>query len=183
MIIQIIIFFIASLFMIYISRKSLQNKKSHGFYRFFAFESVIILVIINIPYWFANPFSLLQIMSWFFLSLSLLVVIQGFYLLWKKGGTKRRKFDSANFNFENTENLINTGIYKFIRHPMYSSLILGSLGVLFKNISLSGIVLILLVNIFVFLTAKIEEEENISFFGKAYIEYMKTTKMFIPFTY
>jgi protein-S-isoprenylcysteine O-methyltransferase Ste14 len=181
--IQILIFVIVSLFIIYVSRKSLKKIKSHGFYRFFAFEFTAILVIINIPYWFENPFSLLQIISWIFLFLSIIVVTLGFQLLWQKGGNKKREFESANFKFEDTENLINTGIYKYIRHPMYSSLILLSLGVLFKNITLLGIILFVLVNVFVFHTAMAEEREDIIFFGNIYKEYMKKTKMFIPFVF
>jgi len=35
--------------------------------------------------------------------------------------------------------------------------------------------------IFAFVTAKVEEEDNIKRFGDEYLAYMKTTKMFLPF--
>ena len=35
--------------------------------------------------------------------------------------------------------------------------------------------------IFLWVTAKREEGENIQYFGEAYREYMKTTKMLIPY--
>jgi len=182
-IIQISFFIIASLFLIIISRHSLRNPQHHGFYRFFAFEYIAILVTLNAPFWFQNPFSLLQITSWFFLFLSLVVVLAGFYILKKKGNSRSRKLESANYKFEDTASLVDSGIYKYIRHPMYSSLILLAIGALLKNVTIIGIILIILVIIFNILTAKSEEKENIVFFGSAYRDYMKKSKMFFPYLY
>ena len=36
---------------------SVKYKRYHGIARFFAFESVFILVLLNIKVWFVNPFS------------------------------------------------------------------------------------------------------------------------------
>lgn len=183
MIIQISVFVIATFFLIIISWRSLHNPAHHGFYRFFAFEYIVILVILNVPFWFLNPLSLLQIISWLFLFLSLFVVLPGFYLLRRKGDYKSRDRDSANYEFEDTMNLVDTGIYKYIRHPMYSSLILLAVGALFKNVSFIGVVMTILIITFVIVTAKIEERENIIFFGRVYKDYMKKTKMFLPYIY
>jgi protein-S-isoprenylcysteine O-methyltransferase Ste14 len=180
---QISVFVIASIFFVFISRKSFRNPAHHGFYRFFAFEYVLVLVIINLPFWFMNPVSLLQIISWFILLLSLIIVLMGFYSLKRRGKHRTRTEGSANYNFENTINLVDTGIYKFIRHPMYASLIFLALGTLLKNITVIGGVLTVLVLIFIIVTAKIEERENITFFGSAYKDYMSKTKMFFPYIY
>jgi protein-S-isoprenylcysteine O-methyltransferase Ste14 len=182
-IIQISVFVIATFFLIIISWRSLHNPAHHGFYRFFAFEYIVILVIINAPFWFLNPYSFLQIISWLFLFLSLFVVFPGFYLLKRKGDYKNRNSDSANYEFEDTVNLVDTGIYKYIRHPMYSSLILLAVGTLLKNVTSIGIVLTILAILFIIVTAKIEERENIKFFGSAYKNYMDNTKMFLPYIY
>jgi len=183
LIIQISVFVIVSIFFIVISRKSLRNPSHHGFYRFFAFEYVLVLVIINIPFWFLNPFSLFQIFSWIFLVLSVVVVVPGFYILKKKGEYKNRENESVNFKFENTVKLVDTGIYKYIRHPMYASLIFLAFGTLLKYITFIGVVLAILVFIFMIITAKIEERENITYFGSAYKDYMGKTKMFFPYIY
>ena len=183
LIIQISVFIIASLFLIIISRNSLRNSQHHGFYRFFAFEYIVILVILNTPFWFLNPFSLLQIISWLFLFLSLFVVVQGCYILKKKGNAKSRNLESANYEFENTSTLVNSGIYKYIRHPMYCSLILLAIGTLFKNVTIIGLVLTILIIVFIVVTARIEEQENIKFFGSAYKAYMEKSKMFFPYIY
>src|SRR5664280_1677107 len=82
---------------------SLRFKRYHGIARFFAFESVFILVLLNYRVWFANPFSPPQLVSWILLILSAYVVITGYMLLKRKG-----KPDS---NFENTSLLVKSGIY------------------------------------------------------------------------
>jgi len=181
-VIQIVIFFFATLFLIYISKNSLFNPRTHGFYRFFAFESCLLLILLNIPSWFTNPFSLKQIISWFLLIISAYLVFQSFYFLKKMGGSKERK-DSVNFKFENTSNLVKDGVYKYIRHPMYGSLLFLCLGAFLKNISFYSILLTVFTVLFLILTAKTEEKENINFFGHSYAEYMKETKMFVPFIF
>jgi len=152
---------------------SLRYKRYHGVARFFAFESVFILVLLNYKTWFTNPFSPFQIASWLFLILSGYVVITGYLLLKRKG-----KPDS---NFENTSLLVKSGIYGYIRHPLYLSIFLLGTGVMLKDpepvqLLLGGINLIA-----VYITARIEENEMIAKFGDNYRLYMTETKMFIPF--
>ena len=74
-----------------------------------------------------------------------------------------------------------TGIYGYIRHPMYSSLLLLAWGIFFKAPSWPGIVLAAMATGSLVATAKAEERENVRFFGPSYESYMKRTKMFIPF--
>ena len=66
---------------------SIKYKRYHGIARFFAFESVFILVLLNLKVWFINPFSLLQIISWILLTLSAYVVITGLSFAKKKRKT------------------------------------------------------------------------------------------------
>jgi protein-S-isoprenylcysteine O-methyltransferase Ste14 len=180
---QILVFSLGTILIIVISRKSLRNFKIHGFYRFFVFEAALALIVLNMPFWFREPFSFQQILSWIILFLSLYPLFQSVTLLKKFGGSKERKIDSANYNFENTAILVKEGIYKCIRHPMYSSLLLLCIGALLKNITVVTVLLGLIAIIFLILTAKVEEKENITFFGNAYLEYMKETKMFIPYVF
>ncbi len=182
-IIQLVVFILGTTFLLIVSKKSLSNQKVHGFYRFFVFEFTLILILLNLPCWFFKPLSLQQIASWMLLAVSIYYVAASFYLLTKIGGSKNRKGESANFKFENTANLVKDGVYKYIRHPMYSSLLFLSLGAMFKNISIFTILLEILILLFLFLTAKFEEKENLEFFGEAYKEYMTETKMFIPFIF
>jgi protein-S-isoprenylcysteine O-methyltransferase Ste14 len=182
-IIQIIIFALGTVFLIFISRKSLLNIKVHGFYRFFVFEFTLALVLINIPYWFTNPFSLQQIISWCLLLISIYLVAQSVFFLKNIGAYNKREESYTNFGFENTAKLVKVGVYKYIRHPMYGSLLFLCLGAVLKNISVVTLILSILMIIFLITTAKVEEKENISFFGNSYSEYMKETKMFIPYIF
>ncbi len=177
---HIALFVIVSTILVGFSWRVLGNPKSHGFYRFFAFESILGLMVLNEPYWFDEPTSLLHLISWFLLILSVIFVVQALILFKRFGGNNERQDTPENFAFENTANLVEDGLYRFVRHPMYSSLLFLGWGAFFKNITPLNIALIATVTILLIIVAKIEERENIHFFGATYSDYMKRTKMFIP---
>jgi protein-S-isoprenylcysteine O-methyltransferase Ste14 len=181
---KILLFVLASAVIVYISKASLRNPRSHGFCRFFAWEAILALFLLNVEYWFWNPFSLPQIFSWIFLIASAILVVHAVHLLRMMGKpTAQRNDDEATIGFEKTTNLVVVGAYKYIRHPMYSSLLFLTWGVFFKNPSwLSGI-LALAATGFLVATGKVEEAEDIRFFGASYQDYIKKTKMFIPFLF
>lgn len=66
---------------------------------------------------------------------------------------------------------------------MYSSLLFLAWGIFFKAPSWLGGLLALAATLFLVATSRVEEAENLRFFGEAYREYMKQTKMFIPFLF
>lgn len=152
---------------------SVKYKRYHGIARFFAFESVFILVLMNYRIWFFNPFSLLQVISWILLILSAYIVIAGYLLLKRKG--------KPSANFENTSLLVRSGIYGYIRHPLYLSIFLLGTGVVLKDPGPAQLVLGVINLIAVWFTSRIEEREMVKKFGDEYRIYMKETKMFIPF--
>ncbi len=180
---QVATFILATIVITALSLRSLGNPRSHGFYRFFAFESILIIVLLNIPFWIKNAFSPLQILSWLFLMCSLVFVIQGVYLLRKIGGSAKRQESPETFAFENTANLVTEGIYKFIRHPMYSSLLLLAWGAYLKHITIAGTIAVIAATAALVATAKMDERECRQTFGAAYEEYMKKTKRFIPYLF
>lgn len=151
---------------------SLKEKRYHGIPRFFAFEGLLILFPMQWPVWFVDPFSPNQIASWFLLGLSLFLAINAFYLFYRYGKYHR--------NFERTTQLISNGLYHYIRHPMYGSLACLGWGFFFKSITWQSIILVAVITVSLFITCKVEERELIAKFGEAYREYMKKTKMWIP---
>ena len=155
---------------------SIKDKRYHGVFRFFAFESIFIIVVLNIKVWFINPLSVLQILSWILLGTSIFLAGSGFYLLYKWGNPETK-------NAKTTTTLVREGIYKYIRHPLYTSLILGVLGAFLKKPSSIGLGLVVLTIISLFFTARVEENEVILKFGEAYKNYITKTKMFIPFIF
>ncbi|TSA21066.1 isoprenylcysteine carboxylmethyltransferase family protein [bacterium] len=153
-------------------RVSLKAGRYHGIYRFFSFESILILVLLNWRYWFDDPFSWHQIISWLLLCGSVIPAVEGFRLL--------RVVGKPDGQFENTTLLVKVGAYRYIRHPLYASLILLGLGIFFKQLSGIGTVLAL-VNVGAMVaTARREEKEMVDRFGSEYAAYMQETKMFIP---
>jgi protein-S-isoprenylcysteine O-methyltransferase Ste14 len=183
LIFQLVVFILGTILIILISKRSLRSFQYHGFYRFFVFEFTLALILLNIPHWFDYSLSLHQVVSWILLFYSGLLLIQSIYFFQKYGGSKRRRDNTGNLEFENTSSLIQEGIYKYIRHPMYGSLLFLALGAMFKYINIIAVLLTVLVLIFIILTAKVEEKENIKFFGSDYEDYMKKTKMFVPFIF
>ena len=170
---KIAIFIIVSIGILILFWRYLRNRHSHDFYVFFAFQSILWLFFLNMDYWFYNPFSAMQIISWLLLLCSLILVIQGFYLLLTVGRPEH--------GIETTTVLVKKGVYKYIRHPLYSSLMSLSWGIFFKDFSLFSTALVLIATIFLIATAMVEEKENIQKFGAEYTAYIKTTKRFIPF--
>jgi protein-S-isoprenylcysteine O-methyltransferase Ste14 len=152
---------------------SVKHKRFHGIPRFFAFESIYLLVLLNIKVWFQDPLSVHQLISWILLILSAWAGLAGFLLLKRKGRPAG--------NFENTTILVKSGLYGFIRHPLYLSLFLLGSGVMMKDPGISAIILGIINLASVYFTARIEEKEMIEKFGETYREYIKETKMFLPF--
>jgi protein-S-isoprenylcysteine O-methyltransferase Ste14 len=183
-VLKTVLFVVASAGIIYISRASLRAPRSHGFYRFFAWEAILALILLNAEYWFRDPFSLHQVISWIFLIISAFLVVHAVHLLRILGKPNaQRSDDEATIGFEKTTQLVSVGAYKYIRHPMYSSLLFLAWGVFFKDLSWSSGILALAATAFLVATAKMEESEDIRFFGAAYQTYIKQTKRFIPFLF
>ncbi|MBF0644157.1 isoprenylcysteine carboxylmethyltransferase family protein [Desulfuromonas acetoxidans] len=176
-------FILISLILLWVSRRPLRNFRSHGFYRFFAFEGVVALVLINHPYWFDEPFVLRQLISWMLLFCSVGFVIHGVQLLRIVGGRGDRHDMPENLAFENTVTLVEVGLYRFIRHPMYASLLLLAWGALLKHPVPLTVALAVSTTLFLVATAKVEERENLRFFGAQYQDYCRRSKMFIPFVF
>ena len=181
---KLIVFIIATGLLTYISRASLRQPESHGFYRFFAWECILLLFLLNVDFWFIDPFAWHQLIAWALLFASLVPLAFGVRSLRGRGqATQERPGDPSLLAFEKTTALVTTGIYAYIRHPLYSSLLLLTWGIFFKVPSLPGGALTLVATTFLVATARADEQECIQFFGKEYKAYIQKTKRFIPFLY
>jgi protein-S-isoprenylcysteine O-methyltransferase Ste14 len=178
---RLIIFGILSLPIIILSWQTLFDLKNHGFYRFFSWECILWLSVSNYKYWFDNPFSIPQIFSWIFLFWSAYAVIAGVLLLKKSGKATNNRNEETLYPFERTTELVDAGIFRYIRHPLYSSLLFLTWGIFLKNITVESVIISLVSTAFLYLTAIFDEMECIRFFGEKYSEYMKRSKRFVPF--
>ena len=152
---------------------TLRGRHAHRFYRYFAFVTAIGLVLLNADVWFRDPLAPRQLVSWVLLAGSILFAEEGFRLLRGSGAPEG--------GFENTTRLVTTGLYRFVRHPMYGSFLLGGLGAFLKRPSLPSLLLLGLLTVFTYANARVEERGTLEKFGEAYRAYQKRTKLFIPF--
>ncbi|MBK7713379.1 MAG: isoprenylcysteine carboxylmethyltransferase family protein [Bacteroidales bacterium] len=136
-------------------------------------KAFFILVLLNYKVWFCEPFSIPQIISWLLLILSAYIAVAGYITLKRKG--------LPDNNFENTSVLVRSGLYHFIRHPLYLSVFMLGTGVMIKQMGILQLCLGTVNLVAIYITARIEEKEMIARFGDDYKEYMKETRMFIPF--
>ena len=179
-----IAFLMVTAVLIFVSRSSLRNPRSHGFPRFFAWEAILVLFLLNVEYWFVNPLAWYQVLSWLMLVACIIPVIWGALLLNKLGKpVEKRAEDSSLLAFEKTTALVTSGIYRYIRHPLYSSLLLLAWGIFFKFPSWIGGLIAILATFCLYLTALDDEAECMLFFGPLYQGYMKKTRRFIPFVF
>jgi len=178
---KFILFAILSLPVIAISWRSLFSIHRHGFYRFFGWEGILWLLVSNYKYWFADALSPVQCISWILLILGGFIVVSGMITFSKAGKADASREDEALFGFEKTTKLVDQGIYKYIRHPLYGSLILLTWGIFFKNVNLELLVIALLSTLFFYITSRYDEKECLAYFGDVYREYMNRTRMFVPY--
>jgi protein-S-isoprenylcysteine O-methyltransferase Ste14 len=179
-----ITFLLLTAILIRVSRVSLRSPRSHGFYRFFAWETTLGLLLINLDGWFADPFSSRQLASWVFLAASVYLVAHGACLLrvvGKPHGGHRQ--EPCLYDIEKTSTLVTVGAYRYIRHPLYTSGLCGTWGILLKDVSWPSVLLALAASAFWIITAKVEETECIRYFGSEYQAYMDRTRMFVPFLF
>jgi protein-S-isoprenylcysteine O-methyltransferase Ste14 len=182
-ILKLALFLTISAWLAYISRASLRIPRSHGFYRYFAWVCNLALFFLNVGEWFRNPFSPLQLISWLLLIISGFLILHAVYLLLRFGRQDKKRQDVPLISIEKTTTLITTGTFRYIRHPMYSSLLFLGWGLFFKHPSWVAGLIAIVATCFIVGTAKADEAESIRFFGAPYEEYMKRTKMFIPFLF
>ena len=180
---RLLLFCLASLGITMLSRRSLREARSHGFYRFFAFEALAGLILLNAPRWFRRPLIPRQILSWLALVASGALAVHGFYLLRVVGRPREGEGDEDTLihGFEDTSELVRVGAYKYIRHPLYASLLLLGVGAFLKDPSSLPTRLLLALTASLAATARVEEAENLRRFGPAYGDYIAETKMFVPY--
>jgi protein-S-isoprenylcysteine O-methyltransferase Ste14 len=103
---------------------------------------------------------------------SIFLALHGFWLL--------RRVGRPQGDFENTTRLVTIGAYRYIRHPLYASLLCLAAGAWLKQVTLLTSLLFAAAAVFLYATARVEEDENLARFGAQYADYKRRTRMFIP---
>jgi protein-S-isoprenylcysteine O-methyltransferase Ste14 len=164
-----------SLLMLILAWPTLRTPSPRGVTRFLVFEAVLGLVVLGAPFWFLDAFSWRQIVSWLLLGASLALAIDAFVML--------HRFGAPTTGIESTQQLVDQGVYRWIRHPLYFSLFLFGTGAWLKHPDAWGAAILLALAGLVVATARIEEGENLQRLGEAYGTYMSRTWRFIPRLY
>ncbi len=76
--------------------------------------------------------------------------------------------------------LVTSGPYRFVRHPIYSGLLAGILGTALVT-NLIGLIVVAILGVYFYYSASVEEKNLTTTFPAAYPEYRNSTKMLIPF--
>ena len=119
----------------------------------------------------------LAILGSCFLCLSIYVRLLSMYVLGKQWSTHAHGAQKVKHI-----RLVKIGPYKYIRHPIYSSVFLEVFGFSLVANSLYGFLCALLINVpLQILRAYIEEGASLRRFGNAYKKYIKEVPAFIPY--
>lgn len=114
--------------------------------------------------------------QWWWLLLEILALVLGLSALY----TMRPGNFNAVPNVKENAILVRRGVYKFIRHPMYTSVLLASIAVVFDAFTLFRFSLWLLLLIVLLVKLHYEEQLLLKHFPE-YRDYQKHTKKLIPY--
>jgi len=103
--------------------------------------------------------------------IALFLILNGWYNIYRKYWSKQT----------GSGKLVTSGVYKFIRHPQYTGLLLLSLGMMIEWATLPMLIMFPVMVFMYTRLAKKEEKDMINEFGENYKRYMARTKMFVPF--
>lgn len=169
-----------------LSKKAQQEKPKTKKTKFFIFIlrttsnwASLVIICIQIAGWNVFPLAnryanLAQVIGFLLLVIGFSVAISA------RNALGANWVNGFEYQIKQKQTLVTTGIYKYIRHPIYIGLFLVLIGSeLVAKSSLFLSFLVMLVPFYI--QAKREEKLLINYFGNAYKKYKRHTKMFIPF--
>ncbi len=147
------------------------------------------LVVLGI-WWLLWLFLVVQLLGWDVLRFSdspvaqligLVVVGASVWL----GIVARRELSSnwshaMEYQVKDKQELVTSGVYRYIRHPIYSSFLFSVLGIELVAQSYLAIVFFVIMLMSVYLLGKREEKLLRSHFGQPYAEYVDRSWMLVP---
>jgi protein-S-isoprenylcysteine O-methyltransferase Ste14 len=90
---------------------------------------------------------------------------------------------SGRVEIKKNHKLITTGIYHYIRHPIYTGVLSMTLATMLFFNNITGLVLFILILSFMIFKLKQEEKLLIKYFPKDYHEYKSKTKALLPYIF
>jgi methanethiol S-methyltransferase len=87
----------------------------------------------------------------------------------------------AALSVKEIDKIVDTGMYRIVRHPIYSADITLAWGIFLFVPNLNVLLAVIWMNLVLFIWMRLEEKALIDKFGKKYLDYKKQVPMFIPF--
>jgi len=148
-----------------------------------------IIVVVAVIFFQKQIYALIPILSFRFWSYSfmtgltadLIVLLGLIVMIWSRKALGANW--SANVTFKENHELITSGPYKHVRHPIYSGIILIVFGAFVYSATLFMFLVFILFFIGAYYKARKEEKLLIIHFPDTYLEYKKHTKSIIPFVF
>lgn len=160
----LILFFLGSAGLLFAARGSL--RAGTGWYLLAALELLLILTLMQAAAWLGGPGGRPGAAPVGLGLLALALAVAG----WLGRGARR-------------------GIYRFIRHPCYTAALVWGWGVFCQGLAnvdsrvFLGACLLTCASLLLIAAARAQEAEQYARLGAEYADYLKSTKMFIPFLF
>ncbi len=153
-------------------------------YRFLAFEALLGLTLLTRSRWFVGAQTTPQVISWLLLAAGLALAV----LALSRRPAPPVMGDPTSQNPDQAPTLPpRPGIYKIVRHPIYAAALFMGWGLFakslapFDNASLLCAFLLTGVSLFLVSAARADDRADYLKFGSAYLLYVRSSKMLIPF--
>jgi protein-S-isoprenylcysteine O-methyltransferase Ste14 len=91
------------------------------------------------------------------------------------------RYWSASVALKDDHQLIRSGPYKFVRHPIYTGILGGVLGTTIALGDVNGVTALILFSLSFWWKSRFEETLMVQTFGDQYIEYRKQVPALVPF--
>ncbi len=140
------------------------------------------MVILPLIYIFTALFSFADYDLPLYLHISgLLLIVPMLWLFYRSHKNLGQNW-SATLEIREGHKVVDSGVYRYVRHPMYSAiLLLVIIQALLLNNYIAGLSGVISFGLLYILRVKNEERMMIKEFGDEYKQYMKRTKRIIPF--
>jgi len=135
------------------------------------FIAVIILGLTNFDNFMLKRAGItyVQYISIIFFTIGIFLIVSSFVSL--------KLIGRPTSGLENTTKMINKGIFKILRHPLYLGLSLFTIGFLFAYQAIALIIIGFISVVMFYVASRVEDKYNIKKFGSVYKEYIKKVPM------
>ena len=176
----VFLFPISEIFLFFFKRsdKSFSTKTDRGSFRLLL--TTIIISISFSVYLTRYPIAVFQLPRIIIVEISLLFLLIGIIIRWT-AIISLGKFFTVDVAILDDHTLVQRGLYKYIRHPSYTGLLLEFIGLaIYFGTWISLIIIMVPITSALLYRIKCEEAALIKNFGKQYEDYKAQTKSLIP---